>query len=540
MKETNVMLKMVNKLISPILLRIRWRRSSVVLFRDKKEQEKLLDLIPNLILPRSETKTQKIIIGSIRSLAHSNLFEGGIGKSLKNAGFEVSVLRCGQFLEACETKSYFKDNGITCSMCHREFDSFKKVFDLDEIAYEEILDPVIMSEIYKFIQSTSLHEFNIWKGYSLEKEWKSALKRYYLGTDIKIDERPDVAKKFLFSTIASFEIGRTLVNQLGFTHLFTSHGIYSTWGGLAKGFKESGGDVTVWGRGYYKSGIISMKGESYLNGLGLLDRDFIGQNINYKYHQDAKKYLDSRWNLTSKSDLVDFYSYQNTDNKEFFNFVDGIDYVGFFPNVPWDGQVFVSTDRIKGIRDVIEYILRYIRDHNSIHFIIRPHPWENPERNPYIQETFLDIAKEYNLDNIDEISIVPHGSSISSYAIAERIKVAVILAGTLGIELAARGVDVIQLGRSVSSNKGIFYEPQSYQEFSKRLEEILSSKSLAKEERQKNALDWATLFYCQAHMEDPFFNFRGTHVVSVKDSINSLNLSQYLTWILEGDGLFHS
>jgi len=365
--------------IAPFLLQIRWRKSKLSLFKNNILQKKLYSRIP--VLEIEGKKDYKILIGSIRSQAHSLLFEGAIGLTFRKAGFHVSTLRCGQYLKSCETKSHFKDNQMACSMCHKEFDYFKKVFRLDEITYDELIDSELKKEILQFINHIKLNKFDKWKGFSLQNEWKCALQRYYLSTETKIEEKPDIAKSFLFSVIASFEVGKTLVKKYGYTHLFTSHGIYSTWGGLVAGFREAGGDVTVWGRGYYKSGIVSFKNESYLNGLKYFDRTIVEKYLNPKYIDDVKFYLESKWKLINNNDSVNYYkNHKNHKNKDILNLKEDIYYISFFPNIPWDAQAFVSTKNYKSLTDVLESLIKYTKIQKNTHVIIRPHPAENPKR----------------------------------------------------------------------------------------------------------------------------------------------------------------
>lgn len=524
--------------VAPLLLRMRWKKINFSLFENRNLQLKLDKGLPNITL--NTPKKYKILIGSIRSQANSNLFEGGVGMAFSKAGIETSVLRCGQFLKSCETKSHFKDDQMSCSMCHIEFDYFLKTFNLPAISYSELISRDLKEEINKFVDTCDLTEFRYYKGYDLQNEWYCALQRYYLSTEKYLVEKEKIAKQFLFTVISSFEAGRILVNKENFTHLFTSHGIYSTWGSLVAGFRAAGGDVTVWGRGYYESGIVSFKNESYLNGLKHYDYEYVKERLNPKYLNIVESYLDSKWSLTNNSDTIKYYHNKNHNDNSDIDINEGINYIGFFPNIPWDGQAFVSTENYRSLNDVVETLIKYVDSHKNTHIIIRPHPAENPLRNPNIGETFLDIADKYKLQEHHSFTIIPYDSPITSYDVAEKVKVNVLFAGTIGVELAAKGLNVIQLGRNVSSNKEIFFEPASYVEFESTLDEILEEKypKVNPEVRQK-ALEWAAFYYCQAHVQDPFFNYKGYRMVDVKDSMSTDRIDSYLTWVLNGKGLYH-
>jgi hypothetical protein len=526
--------------VAPILLKIRWRRVDLKIFSNKEERNKLntkLSKTPTI----NNAKKSKILIGSIRSLAHSNLFEGGVGQSFVKAGVPVSVLRCGQFLKSCETKSHFKDNQMSCSMCHKEFDYFTKSFGLNEITYDSLIDIKLKREILDFIETIDLNSFSTWKGVSLRNEWLCALQRYYLSTDTKISENPEIAEQFLYTVLTSFEVGRILVEEKQFTHLFTSHGIYSTWGGLLAGFRNANGDVTVWGRGYYKSGIVSFKNESYLNGLKNLDRSYIINNYNSKYLDEVKTYLDSKWKLSNDNDSIKYYDKDTIATEFKLELKEGKKYISFFPNIPWDGQAFVSTENYKNLNDIIESLLSYVKTRSDVHIIVRPHPAENPSYNPNIGETFLDISKQYKLDSHPSFTIIPYESSITSYDVADLVKANVLFAGTIGVELAAKGLNVIQLGKNVSSNKGFYLEPKTYDELKNSLNLLLDENySSNSDDISKNALQWASFYYAQGHMEDIFFKYSGYRMVDIVDDLDTEKLSHYMNWVLEGKGLYHS
>jgi|GEM_PF-4415763 Capsule polysaccharide biosynthesis protein. len=536
--------KTIYNAIAPILLKLRWKRVNLKLFNNKELQADLNAKL-SLNLSLKSTGKPKIIIGSIRSQAHSNLFEGAIGGSFKKAGLEVAVLRCGQFLKSCETKTHYKDNQISCSMCHSEFDYFKKTFQLDEVSYDDLIDSKLRNNINNFVNAVDLTKVDEWDGYSIQNEWSCALQRYYLSTDIRLSEKPEIARQFLFTTISSFEAGKKLVKKDGFTHLFTSHGIYGTWGGLVAGFRYAGGDVTVWGRGYYNSGIVSFKGESYLNGLKFITRDFFLDKIRKENAEEVKSYLEARWTLTNDADLVKYYEKGDSSGAVSLESIMQTDkkYIGFYPNIPWDGQAFVSTKNFRSLRDVLESLIKYADKHNDVHVIIRPHPAENPEKNPHIGETFLDITKEYEIAANENFTVLPYETSITSYDIAEKVKANVLFAGSIGLELAAKGLSVIQMGRNVSSNKDIYYEPNDYNEFEKMLDGILNNGAnkeiVINEEIKNKALEWATFYYSQVHMRDQFFDYKGYTMEKTKDKIDDKRLSNYLDWILTGKELYY-
>lgn len=528
--------RILNSLAVP-LLKYRWKKNGLYLFNDKKAQVDFLEKIPSVNL--KSKKPSKILIGSIRSQNHSLLFEGALGAAFKKNGFDVKLIQCGQYLNACETKSHFKDSQIYCSMCHEEFDYYKNAFGLESLKYSEILPKDLQDNIRSFVNKIELSDFNEWNGVSLRNEFECGIQRFYLSTQTFFKEKPTVAREFLFTVISSFEVGQQLFKQ-GYTHLISSHGIYSTWGGLVSGFRNAGGDVTVWGRGYYKSKIVNFKGESYLNGLKYIDRNYFLNVINPNNRKEVIDYLNARWSLTNTSDLVTYYQKKdsNLSDKELI-LSDDFQYVSFFPNIPWDGQAFVSTKNFKSLNDVLDALIKFTNKNKNVKVIIRPHPAENPKKNPHIGETFLDIAKSYKLENNQQFIVLPYSSSLTSYDIAEKVKANILFAGSIGLELAAKGLNVIQMGKNVSSNKEIYFEPNDYQEFEIMLTKLLNDEGNFNTEIQKKAYEWATFYYSQAHVEDPFFEYKGYQMVKVKDEIDRWKLAKYMDWVLNGEKLFY-
>lgn len=104
----------------------------------------------------------------------------------------------------------------------------------------------------------------------------------------------------------------------------------------------------------------------------------------------------------------------------------------------------------------LKTIFEHYKDSNDIHFYLRIHP--NLKTVPFRSHTMLyDLA-------YDNVTIIPPGSSISSYSLMDKVEKVIVFNSTMGIESSYWGKPVIALCKGAYSKLGVVYQPKTTQE----------------------------------------------------------------------------
>ena len=126
-----------------------------------------------------------------------------------------------------------------------------------------------------------------------------------------------------------------------------------------------------------------------------------------------------------------------------------------FPNVYWDsthmGLNGVSKDLTTWLFDMIEFV----RDKDDFQLIIRAHPGEiKVPKVLQSKKTILDSIKAKVIDMPKNIVLIEPTDQISSYTLASLANANLVWNGTIGLEIAMKGIKPIVVADAYYSNKG--------------------------------------------------------------------------------------
>ncbi len=456
-----------------------------------------------------------ILLGPIRMSVEAHLFEGLLGYLYRLKGYKVYALLCGKKLKSCETKPLdSKMAFLKCSTCLSKQEAFCETFGIEPLWMKDFIsseeDGLIEESVSAFKMNNMKHD-NVDLSVSIESGIMRVLKTSRI---TKSEEK--YIQQFGRSAAQTFTASKNIIKNIRPNSVIMSHGTYATWGALQQACEVTNTHVVVWGRGYVgKGNIYATHDKSYLYQHVFESVDnFRNLNLTQEQLDQIIGYFQNKRNPQKKVDYVNYYSSNKSINNELDIFEHlGISkdqpLIGMFPNIPWDGQAFSYSELFPTIREFVKESIEWVKGQDA-NMVIRAHPAERHVRSNGQIETFRDVLFELYPTLPDNVYFLDAGSNISSYLIEKEVCVALLYAGTIGLEFSVNKTPVIQAGKNFNSNKGFVFEPESKEHFKELLRKSINGELDYDEEMWQNCIKYAYHWIYRRHFPETAVNFKNS------------------------------
>lgn len=480
-----------------------------------------------------------VFIGPIRVSIEAHLFEGLIAYLYRLKGYRVYAVLCGKKLKSCESKPIHSNLGfVKCSFCLAKQVEFCKTFDIEPLWMDDFISSEEDIKIEMALKKFSLSNMTF-QGVDLSKSIESGIMRVLKTSKITQKEGKYI-KKFGKSAMQTFLASKNMLEKFKPKSVLMSHGTYATWGSLQKACEFTNTHCTVWGRGYVgKGNLIATHNKSYLyeNIVESVD-NFRELELSDRQIEKVKNYFLGKRNPEKKVDYINYYSSNKSLTKEvdifeMLNISKEKPLIGMFPNIPWDGQAFSYSEIFPTIREFVEESVEWVKS-QDVNMIIRAHPAERHVRSDGQIETFKDVLFELYPKLPENVYFLDAGSNVSSYLIESEVCVALLYAGTIGLEFSVNRTPVIQAGKNSNSNKGFIFEPKSKKHFAELLFTATNEGLDYNEVMYQNCLKYAYHWIYRRHFPETVVNFKNTleynsyNLNSAEDLLNNETLNRFI------------
>lgn len=208
-------------------------------------------------------------------------------------------------------------------------------------------------------------------------------------------------------------------------------------------------------------------------------------------NQDDLKKLYHSFDLQQKSISLDhdLWDADRIDDEDEITAMLGLDLskkvIACYPNVYWDsvhmGIRSVSADLTQWLIDMINFA----SSNKEIQLIIRTHPGELKVADIIKSKfTMVDTIAEVFSELPPNVFVIEPDSNISSYSVAKIADANLVWNGTIGQELALRGIKPVVVADAYYSKKGFTSDFLDFEELTKYLLEIKIRPTLSEEEKR--------------------------------------------------------
>lgn len=153
-----------------------------------------------------------------------------------------------------------------------------------------------------------------------------------------------------------------------------------------------------------------------------------------------------------------------------------------FPHIFWDGSSFFGEDVFCDYKDWFERVLRFARDEKGVNWIIKIHPANicKKAREGITEEESSECMIIKRILGKDHSCIVLDGATnISTFSLLQIADTVLTVRGTVGIEAAVMGCNVITAGTGRYEKLGFTIDPETEEEYTAILGSLRNMKRRA-------------------------------------------------------------
>jgi len=436
---------------------------------------------------KKKTDSKNIIFNSIDARYTTHTFlEGGIAKSLQFRGHQVKMLICGGLLKTCpghfeiskpQNTWYCNENCVDFSK------KFYQITDLPYSTYKDYIDDKEEAQLKEKIQNIPFEECKnfIYKNVRVGYHSATSADRYFKGGKTSQEQYEHIFRLELLNALISTDVAEKIIKTEKPDILVTSHGCYSTWGSFTDYFSNNGIRICVWAGGEDNTVTFDrQKSDEYYQIY--LNKIRKKKSLNEKENKELLNFLDNRVKgEKGQVSLYDFTDIKKEKLEKIFNFNKYDKTYLIFPNVPWDAALMNADVGFNDIYDWLFHTINLFQDKTNYQLIIKIHPSEVKVMES--KKTVLDYLEEKFTNFSDNINIIPSDTEISPYSLFPFVDIGLVYNGTVGLEMAIKGIPVIVAGNAHYSKKGFTYDILKKEDYSKilfkKLESLPDQKELA-------------------------------------------------------------
>ncbi len=381
------------------------------------------------------------------------LFESLITTKLSQVGCRAYLLlndRKFTKYEEISITDTFKDFDLDLKGKYAEFHTRNNPFILK---YSRFLDPATLEKAKQIAAGLIQSEAYVFQDIDLYPYIDASLVRFYKTAPGFWQAEPDHSEFFRSYTenaVISVLLAEKVDHMLDPTYIFTSHGIYSTYGPFYKYFKNRQKKVVVYDFGHYKPGGFVLTQQGLVSNWN--DDGFLAAKMAQIEDTMAAEFAGRLMGDRTKglaSDLKKMKVGKREDSllEQIKGKIQGRNVYAMFTNVLWDASNTDSDHLFDNWSEwILETIAFFVKQPDKF-LIIRAHPGE-AEVMPARVGTKDIIERRFGhpADNFDNVFFIPNDADIKSYSLFEFLTMGLIYNGTIGLEMMYADIPVLMGG----------------------------------------------------------------------------------------------
>jgi hypothetical protein len=417
--------------------------------------------------------------------------ESTLAMALRLRGADVAVLVCNRTLPACEVTPWGNgdpepgpvaprrrgfEKSESCRSCTHQLERLFSDLPVRRVRLSDFAAPHRIKAAERDVEKLSPEDFRAYryKGVNVGEYAFSSMLRATLRGTLEDDELTrTMYRRYLFSIAYYIDVLERFFAAEGPERVVVGDGVYAMMGTLCQFAESRSVPAVTWGIPLRKQTLWLERGDSVHRKLLAEPRE-IWDGFEFTPEQErlideylSEKRLGGKDYLAYHGDSVE----DHASIRRELGLEDGRPIVSLFTNVLWDAQIFYNGTAFDGMLDWLEETIRWFERRPDRVLAIRIHPAESRGFTPTRQPIADEIARRFPAVPSNVKVIVPD-NRISSYALAEMSRAALIYGARMGWEVAALGTPLVVAGEAFSRGKGFSTDASTRDEYFRILETV--------------------------------------------------------------------
>jgi hypothetical protein len=396
---------------------------------------------------------------------------------LRKEGFEVDFFIYGENAPAYEltTKKVFETVGERFFIKNL-YRNAKRVLGAAGVRFETIegAPPWNLPTLPPEGTADSIFEFK-WDGIAFGNIVKGVMYRFYKST--KFDAKaPEYARKFLTSSLLSYQKIKEACGRNEYRYVLCSHGIYSTWEPVTEFCRSKGVDMVIYDRAKTK-GMVNFNINQVSPDWSMEKawKRYSGRELTVSEETQVDKYLAEREHQSG--DVFSYnFSKRATDVAELrkkLGIPAGAKVISIFTNLIWDAANVNRDLAFPSALDCILATIERIKDRPDIHMVVRTHP---AEKVLGTEERYGSLVRARFPGMLPaNVTILEPEDGVNSFSVIDVSDIGIVNTSTVGLEFALAGKPIILISETHYRGKGFTMDADSRAEYFSILENQIAN-----------------------------------------------------------------
>lgn len=454
------------------------------------------------LLKRNNKKLKIIFAQSFSIYSPCFIHDNLMALSLKLRGAEIIPIYC-DCIQSVECNIYggvwsgenFKKNCNNClKRSEKLWESYEQKIKLSSYMQSEdkrivrsVIDSLKYGEWSKYTKS----------GLTYGKWAKDILVNNYVVADYNlINNHEFLGKSHLENLLLLGLIYERIIDTIKPDRVISNDSYYGMWAIWENLCKRKGVDFySHWSGGRKHSWCYAYNDAAMNLNFKPVWNNFRKQELNEDTYKKVENWINERTKgLDMILDTASASSYK-TDSFDFDNFDNNKPTALLPANVIWD---LAALNKQIIFKDMVEWIIETIewfRVNPEFQLIIKPHPGETHPAIPETYETIEFILNKRKISLPENVFLLSPKVRYTVYNFFPLVLVGIVHTSTVGLEMAAKGLQVITTAKSPYRNFGFTYDPVNKDQYFSFLKDTLNKKKTVDFNKQKKEAYKFILFY---------------------------------------------
>lgn len=431
----------------------------------------------------SRTGPKVLIATSLGGYDSGAYLESVLSIALTLRGADVHVLLCDEALPACQMAKLsrvapadFARGERYCSVCQSTGEGLFNPLDLPLHRYSSLIGTEERQSAATIAAQQDLESVPSfrWNGMAVGEHSHAGALRYFARGDLEGEpEAEAILRRYLEAAMLTVFAVDRLLTKTPFDVVVFHHGIYVPQGLIGEVCRKRGIRVVNSNPAYRKQTFVFSHNDTYHHTM-ISEPVESWETMEWTPAKSARidEYLKSRWYGTN--DWIWFHErpFQEIESIQKYTGIDfSRDTVCLLTSVMWDAQLHYSSNAFSSMLEWVHDTIDHYSRRPETQLVIRVHPAEVSGAVPSRQLMVDEISRWFPVLPKNVFVIGPE-SDISTYALAEKSRVAIIYNTKMGIELAARGIPVVVAGEAWIRGKGFSIDVLDKADYGRQLDTL--------------------------------------------------------------------